>query len=355
MQVKRWGVVTISDKGAARRVWFLALIFLGVWLGLRYLFPLFLPFLLGWGLAAMAEPGVKFLQKKLRFPRFAASGAAVSATLTLLLGLLWLLAALSWRELSGLARGLPGLVTELTAGLTLLRGRVLSFVGRAPDALAAPLEQMISELFTGGSILIETATDTLLRFAAHLFEGIPGGALLAGTAVISGYMISGQYPALAARIGSSSLWEDRLQPALARLRTVAGRWLRAQLRLSGVTFGIVWIGYLILGVENSLILALITAVVDAVPMLGTGTLLIPWSLVKLLQGQTARGIGLLGVYMTAMITRSSLEPKLVGRQLGMNPLLTLMALYAGFRLWGVAGMILAPILTVLARELARGD
>ena len=345
----------MSGNRSGRRIWLLGLCFVGVWLGLRFLFPLFLPFLLGWALAAMAEPGAKFLQKNLHFPRFAASGTAVTGTLTLLLGLLWLLAALSWRELSLLSRGLPGLVTELTAGLTLLRTRILAFVGRAPDALAAPLEQLISELFTGSSVLIKTATDTLLRFAAHLFEGIPGGALLAGTAVISGYMISGQYPALTARVSSSTLWESRLLPALDRLRSVTGRWLRAQIRLSGVTFGIVLVGYLILGVENSLILALVTAVVDAVPMLGTGTLLIPWSIVTLLQGQTARGVGLLGIYVTAMVVRSTLEPKLVGRQLGMNPLLTLMALYAGFRLWGVGGMILAPIVTVLARELARGD
>ncbi len=345
----------MSGSSSFRGIWVLALSFLGVWLGLRYLFPIFLPFLLGWCLAVLAEPGVKFLQKKLHFPRFAAAGCAVSATLTLLLGLLWLLAAIGWRELSLLARGLPGLVAELTAGLTALQNRVLTFVGRAPDALAAPLEQIISELFTGGSVLIGTVTDTLLRFAAHVFEGIPGGALLAGTAIISGYMISGQYPSLTAKIGSSPLLRDKIRPALARLRTVTGRWLKAQLRLSGVTFGIVWIGYLILGVKNSLVLALLTAVVDAVPMLGTGTLLIPWALVSLLQNQTARALGLLGIYVTAMVTRSSLEPKLVGRQLGMNPLLTLMALYAGFRFWGVGGMILAPILTVLAREVARGD
>ena len=134
----------MPDGSNPRRIFSLVLIFFGAWLGLRYLFPIILPFLLGWGLAAMAEPGVKFLQKKLHFPRVAAAGAAVTATLTLL------------------ARGLPGLVTELTGGLTALRSRVLSVVGRAPDALAAPLEQIVSELFTGGSVLIKTVTDTVL-------------------------------------------------------------------------------------------------------------------------------------------------------------------------------------------------
>ena len=345
----------IRSTGTVRGIFLPTLVFLGAWLIFRHIFPICLPFLLGFALAAMAEPGAKFLQQRLRFPRLLASGAAVSATLALLLGLLWLLAALSFRELSGLARGLPALASELTQALTALRSRALGLVSRMPKVLAAPLQQMIRELFTGGSVLLQTAADTLLHLAARVFEGLPGGALAAGTAVLSGYMFSGQYPALTARAARTPLWRDRLMPMLARFRAVTGRWLRAQLRLSGVIFGAVWAGYLVLGVKNSLILALVTALVDAVPMLGTGTLLLPWVLVSLLRGQTARGLGLLGIYVTALVIRSALEPKLLGRQLGMNPLLTLAALYTGFQLWGVGGMILAPILAVLAREIARGE
>lgn len=345
----------MRSTGGARRILILALTFLGAWLLIRHIFPICLPFLLGLGLAAMAEPGVKFLRQRLRLPRLAATGIAVSATLALLLGLLWVLAALSFRELSLMARGLPSLASELSGALTGLQTRALGLVGRMPPMLAAPLERMIRELFTGGSVLLKTASDTLLHLAARVFGGIPGGAVTTGTAILSGYMISGQYPALAARLAAAPLWRDRLMPMLLRLRSVTRRWLRAQLRLSGVIFGLVWAGYLILGVKNSLILALVTAAVDAVPMLGTGTLLVPWIAVSLLRGQTARGLGLLGIYVTAMVTRSGLEPKLLGRQLGMNPLLTLAALYTGFRLWGVGGMILAPILTVTARELCRND
>jgi len=101
-----------------------------------------------------------------------------------------------------------------------------------------------------------------------------------------------------------------------------------------------------------LLWAFLIALVDAIPMLGTGTVLVPWSLLCFLQGNPVRGVGLLGLYVTAMLVRSALEPRVVGRQLGINPLLTLAALYAGFRLWGVTGMILAPIITVTATQLA---
>lgn len=83
---------------------------------------------------------------------------------------------------------------------------------------------------------------------------------------------------------------------------------------------------------------------DAFPVLGTGTVLLPWSLICLLQRDGARAAGILGLYITAAVLRSVLEPRLVGRQLGLDPLAALAALYTGYRLWGVAGMLLMPML-----------
>ena len=77
----------------------------------------------------------------------------------------------------------------------------------------------------------------------------------------------------------------------------------------------------------------------------------PWALIAFLQGNSARAIGLLGTYAVVSLVRSALEPKLVGRQLGLDPLVTLMALYAGYKIWGIGGMILAPMLTVTALQL----
>ena len=85
---------------------------------------------------------------------------------------------------------------------------------------------------------------------------------------------------------------------------------------------------------------------DALPVLGTGAVLIPWSVICFLQGQTVRGVGLLGIYAVVWLLRAVLEPKLVGRQLGLDPLLTLVAMYAGFRFIGLIGMIGAPLAAV---------
>ena len=86
------------------------------------------------------------------------------------------------------------------------------------------------------------------------------------------------------------------------------------------------------------------ALVDAIPILGTGTVLLPWALVSLLQHQHLRSVGLLLTYAAAFLTRTILEPRLVGRHLGLDPLVTLIFLYLGYRFWGILGMLLAPML-----------
>ena len=97
------------------------------------------------------------------------------------------------------------------------------------------------------------------------------------------------------------------------------------------------------------------ALVDAFPILGTGAILVPWSILSFLQGDTLPAFGLLGLYAAAALVRSILEPRFLGKHLGLDPLVTLMALYAGYRLWGILGMILAPMLAVAATQLLTKD
>ena len=108
---------------------------------------------------------------------------------------------------------------------------------------------------------------------------------------------------------------------------------------------------MLLRIPYGLLWAVLTALVDAFPILGTGAVLVPWSLVSLAQGNVAQGIGIAGIYAVVAVTRSVLEPRLVGRQLGLDPLITLFALYAGYRLWGLAGMLLAPMAAAMAAQL----
>ena len=330
-------------------------VFVAVWLCLRYLFPLFLPFILGLSIALASEPLGNFFRGRLRWRQGAASFAGVTLTLALVLGVLWLAGAAAVDRAAKLARSLDGAAEQLAAGVETVRVWAVSLAARAPGGLAQPLTASVEELFSDGGSLLHRGTDAALGLAGQAAQRLPGSLVTLGTALLAAYMISARLPRLLERFTALPLWHKRLRPALMRLKGTLKSWLQAQVKLSAVTFGIVLGGLVLLGVKHKLALAALTAAVDAVPLLGSGTVLLPWALVSFLSGAPVRAVGLLGIYGTALLTRSSLEPRLVGRQLGLDPLAALMALYAGYRFWGFGGMILAPILTVTAKELCRGN
>lgn len=331
-------------------------VFLVVWLGIRYLLPLCFPFLLGTGLALLAEPVVSFFCRRLHFPRSLAAGIGVTAAFAGISLLFLLLFAFLVRELGVLAGILPDLTETARSGLTLLQSFLLGLVEKLPPSVRSLLARNVTELFSGGSALLDKAFQYVLGLAGTILTHVPDSALSLGTGVISSFMISAKLPKIRKWI-KKHFHREKLRPVLhswKRMKSAVGSWILAQLKLAGMTLFLLAAGLLILRVPYGLLLALVIALVDAVPVLGTGTVLLPWSLILFLQGDTARSIGILGLYGVITLTRSVLEPKLVGKELGLDPLVTLFALYAGFKLWGIGGMILAPLLAVTAVQLVSG-
>ena len=107
----------------------------------------------------------------------------------------------------------------------------------------------------------------------------------------------------------------------------------------------------LLGIPYAFAWAILVAAVDAIPLLGTGTVLIPWALTKLLQGSPLIAAGLVALYLVAMITRTVLEPRFFGRHLGLDPLVMLVFLYFGYRLWGFLGIVISPLLAATTKAL----
>lgn len=336
-----------------RRILQIVSVLIGLFLVFRYVFPLIFPFLLGLLLALGAEPAVKFLSGKCRFPRALATGVGVSLaflllTLTAALGL-----GLILRELKALAGILPELEQTLRTGMDSLSGWMLELAGRAPEGIRSLLTRNVTEFFSGGSALLDRGMDVLLRLASGILSRVPGSALSLGTGIISSFMISAKLPGIRSFLRGRLPWE-KLRPLTETMRAVKTAvfgWLKAQLKLSGITFFVMTAGFMLLRISYAPLWAVLVAVVDAMPILGSGTVLLPWSLISFLQGDHVRAFALLGLYGAAAVTRTVMEPRLVGKQLGLDPLVTLIALYAGYRLFGLPGMLLSPLLAVTVIQL----
>ncbi len=328
------------------------LLFLTVWLSLRFLLPLFSPFLLGTVLALTAEPMVAFLHKKAHVPRAVSASIGVSMAFGFLILLLLVLCAVVIRELRLLAGVLPDLEATARSGFSLMRSWALDLADHTPQSIRPLLQENVGTLFSSGTAWLERVTSWLLGLAGNFLSHVPDSALGLGTAVIAAFLISAKLPRI-------RLWllrrisRQRLQALLEagrRIKAIFGSWLLAQAKLMGVTFLILLLGFVILRIPYALFWALGVCLVDAFPVLGTGTVLLPWSLVSLLQQDTPRAVGIASLYLVVTLTRSTLEPRFLGRHLGLDPLVTLMTMYAGYKLWGIAGMFLAPMLAVTALQ-----
>ena len=322
---------------------------LAIWLGVKYLLPVALPFLLGALLAVAAEPVVAMAQRKM--PRKLASPVGVTVVLLLLAGLVSILGAVAVREIKNLAHAAPELAQKAGQGMQTVQDWLVSASEQAPEGIRPLLQHATTDLFEDGAGLVQQVTQRLPSALTATLGHVGNGALALGTGLLSAFLISARLPQLKAQLRSRLA---KVLPGLRRVKNSLGGWFVAQLKLSAVTWGIVSVGFFILGIPYAPVWAVLVAVVDAIPILGTGTVLVPWALVCLLQRQSLRAIGLLCTYGAAAITRTVLEPKLVGRHLGLDPLTTLLALYAGYRFWGVLGLLLTPIIASATKSLLKG-
>lgn len=334
-----------------KKVLTLAAVFAGLWLGVRYVLPVALPFLLGAGLALAAEPLVRRLA--VRLPRGVAAGLGVSAALVGTAAIGAFVGAVTVKEVGRLAAAVPDLQDTARQGMVLVQDWLVGVAEQAPEGVRPVLQRTVLDLFDDGTVLLQQVTQRLPGAVGAAVGWVGDGVLGVGTGVLSAFLISARLPrlrkALQERLPQS--WHAKYLPALRRVRHALGGWLKAQLKLSAVTWGVVTVGFLLLRIAYAPAWAALVALVDAVPILGTGTVLVPWALVCLLRGESLRAVGLLCTYGAALITRTVLEPRLVGRQLGLDPLATLVALYVGYRFWGILGLLLTPILASAAMSL----
>ena len=316
-----------------------------IWLGIRYALPVAMPFLFGALLAFSAEPAVHFLEKKIRMPRSAAAGIGVTGVLLTLITLLSLLGAVIVRELGALVQTLPDLQQTARNGISLVEEQLTHLANGAPEGVRPLLTNTVSRFFSNGTEVMDRISDRIPGMVGEILSAVPDGALGIGTGVLAGFMISARMPKLRTEIMRHipEKWKNTYLPALGRIRGILGGWIKAQLILCLITYGIVTVGFLIMKISYAPVWAAVVAIVDAVPLLGTGTVLVPCALVSLFQGKTVSAIFYIGIYGVAAGVRAALEPRLVGKNLGIDPLITLIAIYAGYRFFGFLGLILAPM------------
>lgn len=346
---ERWAAIAICAAAGA----------VLLWLAAKVVFSFLLPFLLAWLLSLGITPLSERVAKRFRLPQKLC--AVILLTLALLL-LVFLVGA----SVNRLLRELQSLLTRLlengnfpenaVSGSFDYFEQLTSGIGFLSKIEAGERYAMFRERFN--DIVTELIGNTLSalsaevpRLAGRLISALPSVLLFTVVTVIAGFYFCMDRR----RIESAclNLLPSRVRAHIPawreRVRHFSWRYIRAYLLLLLLTFAQLFLGLTILRVEYAFLLAAIIAVVDILPVLGVGTVLVPWAVVELIQKDYRMGVGLLILYFVVTVLRQIIEPKLVGQSLGLHPLLALAAGYAGWKCFGVIGMALGPVLALLVK------
>ena len=322
---------------------------------LRFLLPWLLPFLIAAVLAAAIEPAVRGLQTQLRLKRGFSSLVLTLSLLFVLGGLLSLLITALTGEAYALLRRVPVLLAEIPEALRGLLARLERYAALCPPWLREAAEDALTRSVTDAGTLLGMVTERLLTALGSLVTILPRLLLAAATSVLAIYFTSSALPELRTALARyTSVGTRRRLGSLRRVfsRSVS-RWLRAELTLCTVTFSELLAGFWFLRQPYALLLAFLITLVDALPVFGTGTVLLPWALVAVLMQNTPKALCLVLLYLVPLTVRNILEPRLLGAVAGVPPILSLLAMYLGFCSFGVGGMVLFPFALLLASQFRR--
>lgn len=329
------------------------------YLALKYLSPVLAPFLLSAAVALLLRPFVLWVCKKSRV-----SQPVVGIVLFFLLVFLLLygLSAASVYVVQQLSSAVSALLTELNA-----EENVLTRFFDSVDALKERFPFLDGVLFEGEGTLYEAIVNMarklmdgissrLTEGAADFLSALPRGAFAISIAFLSMFYFFKDYRTIATSL-------MRWLPAEAGARLVrlkgtmlgaASRYVRAYFLLMLLTLVQLLVGFLLLDVDYAFLLSLLIATLDLLPVIGVGLVLLPWAAFSLIAGDTVLGVGLLILYLVMYVVRQIAEPKIVSGFIGLHPLVTLFSIYAGYKLFGVLGMILGPCVAFLIKSFREG-
>lgn len=327
-----------------------------IYLGIKGIFFL-MPFVIGWGIAAIAAPLVNWLEKKFNIVKKLGSALIVILVIGLIVVGIYFAVSRIILEVGDLIKNIPELYAQLESGLRQIGSAMSGIFEKLPVVIQDGWNTVVANLDQYMGDLVSRISEPTVMAAGNFAKSLPSYLISVIVAILSAYFFTIQREDVLKwmkQIAPPAV-EKRMTLVMDNLRYAVGGYFKAQFKIMGVVFLILLVGFAVLGVRYFVLVAFLISFLDFLPFFGTGTAMIPWGIYKFLMGDYKMAILLIAIYAVTQLVRQLLQPKLVADSVGMNPLVTLLLLYIGYRIGSVLGMILAvPVGMVLINMLQAG-
>ena len=321
-----------------------ALAFLVAAVAYKYILPILVPFVVAFVFSVLMEPVIKILQHRAKLSR----GLATLASMVFVFGgIAVILAAIVLQlvaELIYLSVSLPGLAMEIQIIYQGFIERVTAFYVTLPPGVISSLEQNITNLTANLQGLVSRAVNSMLAFISM----VPGTLTILLVSLLATYFLARDRHLIAQTLLRliPAPWDEKIVSVLQEISAAFAGYLRAQTVLVSITMLISVAGLFLIGAKYALTMGLLVGFFDLIPVLGPATIFIPWLIWSFITGDIGFGIKITILYVLVLVVRQVLETKIISGNLGLHPLATLVAMYAGLKTLGFAGLILGPILLI---------
>jgi len=314
-----------------------------------FVIRLLLPFIFAFVISLAADPLAEKLHKKFKLPR----GLTAILVIILIVGIVGgFLTGIIWKiasELKSIYLQLPEIYQNAVDTLESINESLSRVYSALPDDIRTAFDSIGDKFQTGLSSMIKDNYKPVVTGAGNFAKSLPSIFIAIIVFILALYfMISGQIPV---KESVRKILPQKMLNGLTviseQIKRYLGGYVKAQLIIMSIAFIILFTGMTILRVPYALLIALGVAILDALPFFGSGAVLIPWAIISFITSDIRMGIGMLIIYLSVILTRQMIEPKIVSSNIGINPLMTLMAMYIGYKIFSIGGMILGPVILML--------
>lgn len=320
----------------------------------KYAIHWVMPFIVGFLIAFLLKPLTDFITRVTHIKRKGVSIFVIGVFYFVVVTIIWFLTAFLWNEMTGLIKIMPNIYfTKIEPLLLSINNLVVERAKTLSPEFADTLSNMIISGLQYLASVVKNLSIYLVSVITNVISNVPLYLISVIFTIVCSVFISADYTNITSFIKRQlpTKFNSNFAEARRFLYGTLLKMIKAYAIILSVTFIEMLIGMSILKVRYALPIAAIVAVLDILPLIGTGGIIIPWAIIELISKNYRTGLGLLIIYVVITVVRNTIEPKIVGHQIGLNPVITITAMYAGLRLFGFVGFILAPIISILIKYL----